>query len=60
MWFPILPWVCTHGYLSSVPPGQLGTVPEAFGLYGFAGADAQTTLPTAKVPVNIKNIKPLH
>jgi len=27
------------------------------GLYGFAKADAQTTLPTAKVPANIKNIQ---
>ena len=27
--------------------------PQVFGLYGFAKADAQTTLPTAKVPANI-------
>ena len=32
-------------------------VPQGFGLYGFAKADAQTTLPTDKVPANIKNIK---
>jgi hypothetical protein len=30
-----------------------------FGLYGFAKADAQTTLP-AKVPANIKNIELLR
>jgi hypothetical protein len=30
--------------------------PQVFGLYGYAKADAQTTLP-AKVPANIKNIK---
>ena len=34
--------------------------PQVFGLYGFAKADAQTTLPTAKVPANIKKIKPLR
>ena len=33
--------------------------PQVFGLYGFAKADAQTTLP-AKVPANIKNIKLLR
>jgi len=31
-----------------------------FGLYGYAKADAQTTLPTAKVPANVKNIKLLR
>jgi len=31
--------------------------PQVFGLYGFAKADAQTTLPTNEVPANIKNIK---
>ncbi len=31
-----------------------------FGLYGFAKADPQTTLPTDKVPVNIKNIRLLR
>ena len=30
-----------------------------FGLYGFAKADAQTTLP-AKIPANIKNIELLR
>ena len=29
-------------------------------LYGFAKADAQTTLPTAKVPANIKHTKRLR
>lgn len=33
--------------------------PQVFGLYGFAKADAPTTLP-AKVPANIKNIKLLR
>ena len=33
---------------------------QVFGLYGFAKADAQTTLPTDKVPANIKNIKLLR
>ena len=33
--------------------------PQVFGLYGFAKADAQTTLP-AKVPANIKNIQLLR
>ena len=31
--------------------------PQVFGLYGFAKADAQTTIPTDKVPANIKKIK---
>ncbi len=31
-----------------------------FGLYGFAKADPRTTLPTDKVPVNIKNIRLLR
>jgi hypothetical protein len=30
------------------------------GLDGFATADAQTTLPTEKVPANIKNIELLR
>ena len=30
---------------------------KVFGLYGFAKADPATTLPTEKVPVNIKNIQ---
>jgi hypothetical protein len=34
--------------------------PQMFGLYGFAQADTQTTLPTDKVPANIKNIKLLR
>ncbi len=34
--------------------------PQVFGLYGFAKADAQTTLPTDKVPANIKNIQVLR
>ncbi len=33
--------------------------PELFGLYCFAKADAQTTLP-ATVPSNLKNIKLLR
>ena len=33
---------------------------HVFGLYGFAKADAQTTLPTDKVPANIKNIELLR
>jgi len=33
---------------------------EVFGLYGFAKADARTTLPTDKVPANIKNIQLLR
>ena len=33
--------------------------PQVFGLYGFAKADAQTTL-SAKVPANIKNIQLLR
>jgi uncharacterized lipoprotein YddW (UPF0748 family) len=33
---------------------------RVFGLYGFAKADAQTTLPTDKVPANIKNINLLR
>ena len=32
---------------------------QVFGLYGFAKADAQTTLP-AKVPAHIKNIQLLR
>ena len=34
--------------------------PQVFGLYGFAKAGAQTTLPTDKVPANMKNIKLLR
>lgn len=34
--------------------------PQAFGLYGFAKAEAQTTGPTTNVPANIKNIKLLR
>ena len=34
-------------------------VPQVFNLYGFAQADARTTLP-AKVPANIKNINLLR
>jgi hypothetical protein len=34
--------------------------PQVFGLYGFAKADAQTTLPTDNVPANIKNIQLLR
>ena len=34
--------------------------PQVFGLYGFAKADAQTTLPTDRVPANMKNIKLLR
>ena len=59
MCFFALPWADTHGYSSSVPPGQLEAVPKVFGLYGFAKADAQTTLP-AKVPANMKNIQLLR
>lgn len=33
---------------------------QVFGLYGFAKADAQTTLPTAKVPANTTNIELLR
>ena len=47
------------------PPGWVSDAnlwrkidPQMFGLYGFARADAQTTLP-AKVPAKIKNIKVL-
>jgi hypothetical protein len=31
--------------------------PQVFGLYGYAKADAQKTLPTDKVPANIRNIQ---
>jgi hypothetical protein len=31
--------------------------PQVFGLYGFAKADAKTTLPNYKVSANIKDIK---
>jgi hypothetical protein len=48
------------------PPGWVSdadlwckTDPQVFGLYGFAKTDAQATLP-AKVPANIRNIKPLR
>ena len=33
---------------------------QVFGLYGYAKADAETTLPTDRVPANIKNIKLLR
>jgi len=33
---------------------------QTYGLYGFAKADAETTLPTEKIPANIKNIKLLR
>ena len=45
------------------PSGSVGSGcapdPQVFGLYGFAKAGAQTTLPV-KVPANIKNIKLLR
>ncbi len=48
------------------PPGWVSDAnlcrqldPQVSGLYGFAKADAQTTLP-AKVPPNIKNTKLLR
>ena len=34
--------------------------PQVFGLDGFAKADAQTTLPTDKLPAKIKNINLLR
>lgn len=34
--------------------------PQVFGLFGFAKTDSWTTTPTAQVPANIENIKPLR